>query len=269
MKIVVDNTRLKKGLQKQSLIDRDEQAVKVQVNRISTELRKELGIKGALQEKHRWCVYHAAELLERIHADPAEYVRSWYKQCPEARRYVYSDKATKFYYWLRDEQLEEEDKLVYTAYKLVAKEFICNLQVNAKTFKNKGLSLLCQINTWLGKDCGNHIDDVLIDYLFAVFEEIKKFKPALLQNPSTVLGSYGWSVFIAWVDKKYGGRKGYLLPTQEEENIAAKQRQTLVAVTELRQQALLKGRLDIYDELGACGIQTSKIMALLTKLEAA
>ena len=269
MKIVINPERLKAGRSKQALIDRDQQAIKLQVNRISTELRKELGIKGALQEKHRWCVYHAAEILEKTQANTEDSVRQWYKQCPEARRYVYSDKASCFYYWLRDEQLEEEDKLVQEAYMLLAREFITNVQVSQKVFKNKGLSLLCQINTWLGKDCGNHIDDVLIDYLLAVFKEIKKFKPALIQNPSTVLGSYGWSVFIAWIDKEYGGRKGYLLPTQEEENIAAKQRQTLVNITQLRQQALLKGRLDIYDKLGACGIRTSEVMDLLTKLEAA
>jgi hypothetical protein len=269
MKIQINPERLKTGKTKQALIDKDQQSIKIQVNRISTELRKELGIKGALQEKHRWCIYHAAEILEKTQADTLDSVRLWYKQCPEARRYVFSDKASRFYYWLRDEQLEEEDKLVQEAYMLIAKEFVINIQISTKVFKNKGLSLLCQIHTWLGKDCGNHIDDVLIDYLLAVFKEVKKFKPALIQNPSTVLGSYGWSVFIAWIDTEYGGRKGYLLPTRKEEIIAAKKRQTLAVIAELRQQALLKGRLDIYDRLGACGIKTSEVMDLLTKLEAA
>ena len=97
---------------------------------------------------------------------------------------------------------------------------------------------------------------------------MKKFKPALIQNPASALGDYGWSVFIGWIDTNYGGRKGYLLPTKEEVKLAQKQKQTLSALIELRQEALLAGRIDLYDQLGECGINTDRIKFVLIQLGA-
>ena len=261
--------RLKTGRRLQQLMDKGDNAVKIKVQQLSTQIRAELGIKGALPEKARWAVYHAAQLMEKTGNDDVRYtVNTWYRAYPEAGRYVYSDKASKFYFWLRDEQLEEEDSLVLEAYLLIAREFVGKLSLPAKSFKNKGLALLLKLNDWLTAECGNELADVLIDYLRAVFSEMKKFKPALIQNPASALGDYGFSVFIGWIDTNYGGRKGYLLPTKEELKLARKQKQTLSVLTELRQEALLAGRIDLYDQLGQCGIDHDKIKSALIQLGA-
>jgi hypothetical protein len=259
--------RLKGARKKQVLIDRNETGVKVKVARLSTELRRALGIKGALPEKAKWSIYHAAQLMEKIGSDDSQkLVDTWYRNVPGADRYIYSDRASKFYYWLRDSRLEYEDSLVMEVYSLLATEYVGRLELQEKAFKEKGLVLLSRIAEWLSDNCGNELEDCLIDYLQAVFIEVKKYKPALIHNPAAILGDYGWSIFMAWIDKEFGGRKGYLLPTKQELRIANRQQQTLDDVTDLRHQALLAGNIELYDKLGGCGINKEEIKQLINSL---
>lgn len=266
--MIYKSERIKQAKRIQEVEVRDKQAIQHRVSRISTELRRELGIVGSLPEKARWCIKHAAEFIEKT--DQADnirkIIRQWYKQCPEAQRYVYTDKAQRFWYYLRDEQLNAEDALVMEAYKVVATHFVGRIDLQAKAFKGKGGLLLGKLETWLG-NAGNEITDVLIDYFVAVFTAMKKFKPALIHNPSSALGDYGYSTFMDTIDIEYGGKKGYFLPTKQELRHSQKVNSNLTWLTELRQSALLNGRLDLYDKLGSCGLHTTELKSIITSLE--
>jgi hypothetical protein len=69
------------------------------------------------------------------------------------------------------------------------------------------------------------------------------------------------------IDIEYGGKKGYFLPTKQELRHSQKVNSNLTWLTELRQSALLNGRLDLYDKLGSCGLHTTELKSIIISLE--
>lgn len=243
--------RLKSARKKRLLLEKDASATRIKITKLQTELRAALQIRGSIPQKANWCLRHAATILEKERIDDVVgLVKTWYKSDPAASRLPYADKAAKFYYFMKDGRLSEEDEFVMTAYQLVAEYFFGRVELLQSSFKGKGIYLIDRIQTWLGDNCGNQIEDTLIDYFKAVFAAIRDFKPALVHKPSSALGDYGWSTFLDWVEHTHGGRQGYLLPTKEAQNEANQQQDKLSKIIELRQLCLAKGRIDLYDKLG-------------------
>ena len=191
--------------------------------------------------------------------------RDWRRAEPNKYTTPSYDRVRQFYYWLKNSQLSIHDSVIAEAYYSVAE----NLNVDSVTeiersdFRGYGDVIVERLTEFRG-EAGNEIEDLIVDYLLAVFRRALEWKPAILADLRVTLGKYGWKVWIEWVDKK-GGRSAYLLPSLEKQ-AANQSRRTLVdELHELKVAAIDYGGVELFDEIGrkATGLDDDALRKLI------
>lgn len=191
--------------------------------------------------------------------------RNWRRAEPNKYSAPSYDRVRQFYYWLKNSQLSIHDAVIAEAYYTVAE----NLNVDSVTeierseFRGYGDVIVERLTEWRG-EAGNAIEDLIVDYLLAVFRRALEWKPAILSDLRVSLGKYGWKVWIEWVDTK-GGRSAYLLPSLERQAEHRSRRTLIDELHELRIEAIDYGGVELYDEIGrkATGLDDEALRKLI------
>lgn len=191
--------------------------------------------------------------------------RNWRRAEPQRYAAPSYDRVRQFYYWLKNSQLSIHDSVIADAYYTVAE----NLNVDSVTeiersdFRGYGDVLVERLTEYRG-EAGNEIEDLIVDYLLAVFRRALEWRPAILADLRVTLGKYGWKVWIEWVDKK-GGRSAYLLPSLEKQHAHRSRRELIDELHELRTEAIDWGGVELYDEIGrkATGLDDGALRTLI------
>ena len=154
----------------------------------------------------------------------------------------------EFYWWYKNNQFSRADITLYKLYDAVSEELHYQ-QCSPVHFSGKGKALYEKINKWAG-DSGNNVEDILLEYLVSVLPQAYEFNPTLIISPKSLLGNYGWSLFIKYIDQTYGGKNGYLTASKEEIEKSESSFRKLKKIQKVRDTYLYKGDLFNYDKIG-------------------
>lgn len=212
-------------------------------------LRKDLELTGTLSTANRGILYQLAKVIESEDLNIRILLDDWLLSSPQSKSLRPAKRPKMFYRYIRYERLSGDEQLTRAIYLEILKRFSSSkLAIPVKEFKDSAFGE--RLRTWFGKPVGNSIEDTLIDFLVAVFTEVSKFNKSLLQKPKTILGDFGWRTFDVWIENNYGSVDGYALPTKDERTEAALQRNKLVGLAKIRQEALEQGNVQEFDKLG-------------------
>lgn len=243
-------SRFKRVRRRQAIKEAQERAAKRTRQKIIVDCRQYFGIRGQIPQSTKHYLYHIARLMENEgDQDLKVLVDQWRRYDKQSAQTLPRQKPQRFFYYLRDHRLSGDDRLVFICYEMIADEY--KVQVEAPRFHGLGDALLTRLREWLGDSGGNDMEEVLIDYLVTVFKECAKFRKSLIGNPSSTLGDFGWRAWQECVVKKWGGRDGYLLPTEDELKERAHQNNLFARLSDLQAAALEQGNITLYDSLGA------------------
>lgn len=238
------------GLKKKLVLsDRLDQLAKKERQLLFGSLRKALELIGSLSHTNTGIVHQLVRFIEEHDLNVYDLVDEWLANSPQLKSLNPVQRPKMFYRYIRYERLSTEDQIVYTVYLEVLKRFTSSrLSISMKEFKD--LSFVERLDQWFGKRVGNSVEDILVDFLVVAFSEVIKFNKSLLYKPQTILGTFGWRTFDAWVEDNYGGTQGYALPTKKEYTEAGQQHKKLVQLARERYKLLEEGNIEEFDRLG-------------------
>lgn len=221
--------------------------------RVIAVARRLAGLRGRADKSAERYLLNLGKHIVARSMDAGDVEQLW-KEWRRAEQHKYTapayDRVRMFYYWVKNSEVSLYDHVIREAYYTVGKTFNVDsvTEIEKAEFRGFGDVLVERLIDFRG-EAGNAIEDLIVDYMLAVFRRALEWKPAVLTDLRVTLGRYGWKVWIEWVNEK-GGRSAYLLPSLEKQAENRTRRELVDELHDLKMQAVDYGGVDLYDEIG-------------------
>ena len=149
-----------------------------------------------------------------------------------------------FWYWYKDKGWSEVDSLVCDHYlrALDKNKFSTHIDRTCLSGSDRFVKQLLEYSK-----CD--LDIALPIYFDIVIKEVLTWNTGLLYRPNSLIGNYGWSVFIAHIDKCGGLANRF--PVSDVKRVESdKLNSDLMAYNKSRLEALKRGDRELYDRMG-------------------
>ena len=221
--------------------------------RVIAVARRLAGLRGRGDKSAERYLLNLGKHIVARSMDAGDVEQLW-KEWRRAEQHKYTapayDRVRMFYYWVKNSEVSLYDSVITEAYYTVGKTFNVDAvtEIERAEFRGFGDVLVERLIDFRG-EAGNAIEDLIVDYMLAVFRRALEWKPAILTDLRVTLGRYGWKVWVEWVNEK-GGRSAYLLPSLEKQAENRTRRELVDELHDLKMQAVDYGGVDLYDEIG-------------------
>ena len=152
------------------------------------------------------------------------------------------DTLKNFYTWYKFNPISKEDYKIYRLYCSICKEVGINGDIIPTAFSQASQNLKSRILNWLDGG-GNSINEVLCDYFFIVVSTC--FKKSLIYDPRSLLGVYGWGLFMGRIRDEFGDEKNYIKPSKKKIEIAKTTTNKLLKINSLKNKLMQKNMTDL------------------------
>lgn len=159
-----------------------------------------------------------------------------------------SQRIFKLHYYLKDHTIRWSDRQLHVLYHEALRASGIHERIPLSQLAGLGAALLTRLDQWL-LSAGNDREQVLQDYIRVVFENA--WKSEIKLRPRTLFGDWGWKTWIGWVNDRWGGLEGYVMPSAADYAHAQTQHALLSRWAVLVSDALQAGDLKRYEALQA------------------
>lgn len=198
-----------------------------------------------LQGKDKYYLSHFLDLAEK-REHKIEFACSLYHLVYPGSREV---NFPRFYYWYKNNPLTEDELHLYHLYAPVARHYTDD-QIRLEPFCDKGEWLLCKLSDWATTSSENSIEELVNKYFSITVPAAWAWQPPIITNPKSLLGPYGWNLFLDGVSKTHGDKWSWLRLGKQEKHSYAIHGDKLLLYQRVRLEMLQSEDLAIYDEMG-------------------